>query len=92
MSQKTYAGLTDAEVLESRRKNGGNVLTPPRKESLFMWFIEKFSDPLIIILLIAGVLSIGISCYEYWGLNDGAGVFFYDFPSYAQPETKMLPV
>ena len=26
--------------------------------------------------MIAGVLSVGISCYEYWGLGQGAGVFF----------------
>lgn len=43
-----------------------------------MWkrFLEKFRDPLIIILLVAGVLSIGISCYEYYSLDQGAGVFF----------------
>ncbi|MDE7401856.1 MAG: calcium-translocating P-type ATPase, PMCA-type [Muribaculaceae bacterium] len=77
MTQKhKYSGLTDAEVLESRRKNGVNILTPPAKDPLWKRFLEKFGDPLIIILLIAGVLSIGISCYEYWGLNEGAGVFF----------------
>ena len=77
MSQNNhYTGLTDAEVLESRKKNGVNILTPPEKESLFMRFLEKFGDPLIIILMIAGALSIGISCYEYWGLGQGAGVFF----------------
>ena len=77
MSQNNhYTGLTDAEVLESRRKNGGNILTPPEKDSLFMRFLEKFGDPLIIILLIAGALSIGISCYEYFSLGQGAGVFF----------------
>ncbi|MDE6071910.1 MAG: calcium-translocating P-type ATPase, PMCA-type [Muribaculaceae bacterium] len=77
MSQNNhYTGLTDAEVLESRRKNGGNILTPPEKDSLFMRFLEKFGDPLIIILLIAGALSIGISCYEYFSLRQGAGVFF----------------
>ncbi len=71
-----YTGLTDAQVLESRQRNGVNILTPPEKEPLWKRFLEKFSDPLIIILLIAGVLSIGISCYEYWGLGQGAGVFF----------------
>ena len=53
-----------------------NILTPPAKESLLKQFLEKFGDPLIIILMIAGVLSVGISCYEYWGLEQGAGVFF----------------
>ena len=77
MSQKHhYTGLTDAEVLESRKKNGVNILTPPEKDPLWKRFLEKFGDPLIIILMIAGALSIGISCYEFWGLGQGAGVFF----------------
>ena len=71
-----YTGLTDTEVLESRKKNGVNILTPPEKDPLWKRFLEKFGDPLIIILLIAGVLSIGISCYEFWGIGQGAGVFF----------------
>lgn len=77
-SQKThhYSGLTDVEVADSRRAHGVNVLTPPQKEPLWKRFLEKFKDPLIIILLIAGVLSIGISCYEYFGLEEGLGVFF----------------
>ena len=42
-----------------------------------MRFLEKFKDPLIIILLVAGALSIGIACYEYYALPDtGATVFF----------------
>lgn len=77
MEQKHhYTGLTDAQVLESRRKNGANVLTPPEREPLWKQFLEKFGDPLIIILMIAGALSIGISCYEFFGLGQGAAVFF----------------
>ena len=71
MSQsRHYDGLTDAQVLESRREHGVNVLTPPKKRSMFMRFLEKFKDPLIIILLVAGALSIGIACYEYYALPD----------------------
>ncbi len=77
MEQKHhYTGLTDAQVLESRKKNGANVLTPPEKEPLWKQFLEKFGDPLIIILMIAGALSIGISCYEFFGLGQDAAVFF----------------
>ncbi|MDE6301762.1 MAG: calcium-translocating P-type ATPase, PMCA-type [Muribaculaceae bacterium] len=76
MPQHTYRGLTEAEAAESRRLNGENVLTPPKKTPLWKLFLAKFSDPLIIILMIAGLLSVGISCYEYWGLGLGAGVFF----------------
>lgn len=76
MNPNHLTGLTDAQVLESRQLHGANLLTPPAKEPLWKKFLEKFSDPLIIILLIAGFLSIGISCYEYWGLGHGFGVFF----------------
>ena len=71
-----YTGLTDAQVLESRKKHGANILTPPKKAPLWRQFLEKFTDPLIIILLIAGGLSIGISCYEYFRLGEGAEIFF----------------
>ena len=71
-----YTGLTDAQVLVSREKNGRNVLTPPKKDPLWKQYLEKFEDPLILILLIAGILSIGISCYEYWGLSQDWTVFF----------------
>lgn len=77
MEQKHhYTGLTNAEVQESRKKNGINILTPPEKESLWKQFIEKFEDPLIRILMVAGVMSIGISCYEYWNLHESLAVFF----------------
>ena len=75
-SKHHYTGLTAREVAESRSKYGENVLTPPAKKPLWRQFIEKFRDPLIIILLIAGLLSIGISCYEYFALGDGPSVFF----------------
>lgn len=76
MQQKHhYQGLTPAEVEASRRQYGVNVLTPPAKDPLWVVFLKKFYDPLIIILLIAGVLSIGIAVYEYLALGKGADVF-----------------
>ena len=74
--KKTYTGLTDAQVAESRARYGSNILTPAKKDPWWKLFLEKFRDPLIIILLIAGVLSICISIYEYVGLDEGATVFF----------------
>lgn len=72
----SFQGLTDKEVEDSRLKYGENILTPPAEESLWKLFFEKFNDPLIIVLLIAGVLSVLISLYEYYGLGQGASVFF----------------
>lgn len=84
--KKHYVGLTDQEVIESRNKHGVNVLTPPKRESLWKQFFGKFvgpfppkgwepGDPLIFILEIAGFLSLGISCYEHFHLGKGWTVF-----------------
>lgn len=75
-TKENYKGLTDAEVSQSRKTYGANVLTPPKRNPWWLDFLAKFSDPLIIVLLIAGVLSIGISFYEYFGLGQDWKVFF----------------
>ena len=74
--KKIINGLNDQEVLASRQKYGENLLTPPAKEPMWKRFITKFEDPLIIILLVAGIFSIAISFYEYYGLHEGTEVFF----------------
>lgn len=76
MSKKEYVGLTGKEVLESRAKYGSNILSEPERVPLWRRFLNKFTDPLIVILLIAGALSIGISFYEYLVLREGVVVFF----------------
>ena len=71
-----FIGLTSKQVADSRAKYGINILTPPPTTPLWKQFLAKFRDPLIVILLFAGVLSIGISIYEHLGLHQGAEVFF----------------
>ena len=71
-----YTGLTDAQVTESRARNGANVLTPPRREPLWRQFLEKFEDPIIRILLVALLASVGIAAFEYFGEGHGPSVFF----------------
>ena len=46
---KIYKGLTDQQVEESRQLHGSNLLTPPKRESLWKSFLNKFKDPLVII-------------------------------------------
>lgn len=66
MEQKKHlTGLTDQQVIESRNKYGENILTPPKRESLWKLFLEKFEDPIIRILLIAAFLSLGIAIFEH---------------------------
>ena len=53
--QKHHTGLSDEQVIASRHEHGNNVLTQPSREPLWKQFLEKFKDPLIIVL---GVLLI----------------------------------
>lgn len=79
MSQK-YHGLNPQQVEESRLKNGSNELTPAPKEPLWKMFIEKFSDPMIRILLIAAFLSLGIYFVDPAGhIYETIGIFFAIF-------------
>jgi len=70
------AGLSPSEVAASRIAHGSNVLTPRERTPWWRKLGAKFTDPLIIILLVAAVLSIGISFYEYFGLGADATAFF----------------
>lgn len=83
MNQEHYIGLSPKEIEQSRAKYGVNILTPPKKKSVFKLFLAKFRDPLIIILMIAGALSVGISFYEYYGLGKGADAFIEPIGIYA---------
>ena len=59
-----HVGLTDDEVLQSREKNGVNLLTPPKRPSLWKLYLEKFEDPVVRVLLVAAVFSLIISIIE----------------------------
>ena len=74
--QKHHTGLSDEQVIASRHEHGNNVLTQPSREPLWKQFLEKFKDPLIKILLVALVLSVSLSCYEFFGLHAGVSVLF----------------
>ena len=53
-------GLSSQEAADSRRTHGDNVITPPKDDSAWKLFVEKFKDPIIRILLLAAVLSLAI--------------------------------
>lgn len=77
MTQKQhYTGLTDQQVELSRKQYGKNVLPPAKQTPLWKQFLEKFSDPIIRILMIALLLSIGISSYHFFGQGSEINVFF----------------
>lgn len=73
-------GLTPQQVEESRLKHGFNTLTPPEREPLWRLFLEKFSDPVIRILLMAAFLSLGIYFVDTNGhIYETLGIFFAIF-------------
>ena len=51
-------GLTTIEVEQSRLEHGENVLTPPKRQSMWALYLEKYQDPMIRILLVAAVVSL----------------------------------
>ena len=78
MNENHLNGLTDQEVIASRQKYGENLLTPPKRPSIWKLYLEKFQDPVIRVLLVAAVFSLIISIIE----NEYAetiGIFFAIF-------------
>ena len=71
-------GLSDKQVQESREKYGWNLLTPPKRPSMWKLYLEKFNDPVIRILLVAAFFSFVISMIE-GEYAETIGIFFAIF-------------
>ena len=57
----SFKGLNNREVEESRERFGANILTPAKREKWYVLLLEKFKDPLIVILIIAAAISTAVS-------------------------------
>ena len=55
---KKIHGLTSQEVEQSRLEHGENVLTPPKRQSMWRLYLEKYADPMVQILLVAAGVSL----------------------------------
>ncbi len=75
---KVLFGLSEQEVLLSREKHGNNLLTPPKRPSMWRLYLEKFRDPVIRILLVAACFSFIISIIES-EYAETIGIFFAIF-------------
>ena len=71
-------GLSDKQVQESRETYGWNLLTPPKRPSMWKLYLEKFNDPVIRILLVAAFFSLVISIIE-GEYAETIGIFFAIF-------------
>lgn len=61
---KNYQGLSQEEVIKSREQHGKNLLTPPKQKEWWQLYLEKFKDPIIIILLVALGVSFVVGFIE----------------------------
>ncbi len=82
MSQQSkenhLTGLSEQEVLASRQAHGNNLLTPPKRPSMWKLYLEKFQDPVIRVLLVAAFFSLIISIIES-EYAETIGIFFAIF-------------
>lgn len=61
---KNYQGLSQEEVIKSIEQHGKNLLTPPKQKEWWQLYLEKFKDPIIIILLVALGVSFVVGFIE----------------------------
>ena len=72
------SGLSDEQVERSRKRCGYNVLTPPRRISLWKMYLDKYRDPIIQILLVAALISLVLAFIEH-NFMETIGIFIAVF-------------
>ena len=73
--KKHHFGLNDAEVLQSREKHGRNLITPPEDTPWWKLYLEKFQDPIIMILLVATAISL-VFGFIHGDFTESIGIIF----------------
>ena len=64
------SGLTNDQVLENQKKYGKNQFSPSEKISFAKKILQAIKEPMILILLVAALITIGMNVYKYLqGLN-----------------------
>lgn len=65
--------MDSQRVMEGK---GRNIIPPPERESLWSLYLDKFKDPIIIVLLVVFCLSVGLSLYEIFVMGDDWSLMF----------------
>ena len=68
LKSNVNSGLADNEVIKRKEKYGENKLKEKKKENIIIKFLKQFNDFMIIILIIASIVSAGVSYLR--GEND----------------------
>ena len=76
-SNKSFAKWChDAASTEVLKGRGQNIIPPPERESLWLAYLEKFKDPIIIVLIVVFFFSVMLSAYEIVVMNYSWSVMF----------------
>ncbi|MBO7214054.1 MAG: calcium-translocating P-type ATPase, PMCA-type [Clostridia bacterium] len=67
-------GLTDISVENSRKSYGANKISKVKQKSIFNRILESLLEPMLIILEIAMVITLGVNLGKY--LKTGSGDFY----------------
>ena len=67
-------GLSQAQVIASRKKYGRNELPSPKLKSGWQFLIEVFQDKLNLILLVMMLIFIGLGVTGYGSLSEALGI------------------
>lgn len=65
--RKRNSYLSDCLSVDSAKVKNGigkNIIPPPAKEPLWKQYLEKFKDPIIIVLLVVFCFSVAVAIYE----------------------------
>ena len=68
-SYKNHCLAEDSEAV--RNGAGKNIIPPPEKDPLWKLYLEKFKDPIIIVLLVVFFFSILVAVYEIVYMGKG---------------------
>ncbi len=69
----TQDGLNSSEAAKRLEENGKNKLAQAKKDSMFKRFLAQLSDPMIIILIVAAIVS---AFTEYFETASASGTYF----------------
>ncbi len=72
--KSSETGLTSAEAEKRLAENGKNKLKEGKKKTIFQRILEQLSDPMIIILIVAAIISAVTEWFEH-------GYFHFVFPT-----------
>lgn len=72
--RKDFYGLTSKEAEESLKNNGKNVITEKKRKTFWQTYLNKYDDPIIIILLFALGINIVFTFFGKVDWHECAGI------------------